>query len=527
MFEKRSLNWKMRMAFTVSAVSLAVVSYSSFHGLQEVEEKYEHVANINLPNSMLVESMKSSSDKAMSLMIQSAIIGNDEKEIKRLRGRYDDTMKKFDEAVAEYQKTPFAPGEADIFNKMLATWQTVLVDLEKGRELAVITTPEQKYHFQEFYMSTKVKDARFQFYKDLDELLEFHKKDSAAWVTSARASNHFAENLIIGLGTLGFILSLTTGYIFSRSISSTLNHIAEVLADGAKEIANTSSQVAGSSETLSSAVSQQAAAIQETSVSVEELTAMVRKSSENCSSSATFSSDSQATVEDGKNAVLEMIDSVNEVSLGNDEIMRSIEEGNRRIAEISSVIGDIAAKTKVINDIVFQTKLLSFNASVEAARAGENGKGFAVVAEEVGNLAQMSGRSAGEISAIVEESIRKVDLIVTENKSNVERFVLNAKNKVQRSQAVASRCGSMFDQIVNNTTKVNGLIGEIARASSEQSKGIEEITNAMGQIDLATNENSTVTNQVAKAAKDLSGKADTLQEMSTELYQTVHGKKAA
>ena len=207
--------------------------------------------------------------------------------------------------------------------------------------------------------------------------------------------------------------------------------------------------------------------------------------------------------------------------------LRGEGEGNRRIAEISSVISDIAAKTKVINDIVFQTKLLSFNASVEAARAGENGKGFAVVAEEVGNLAQMSGRSAGEISAIVEESIRKVDAIVTENKSNVEKFIQSAKLKVQKSQAVASKCGTMFDQVVDNTTKVNGLIEEISRASSEQSKGIEEITNAMGQIDLATNENSTVTHSVAKAAKDLSGRADVLKEMSSELYQTVHGKKAA
>lgn len=527
MFEKKSLNWKMRMAFSASALSLAVVGFASYKGLQQVEEKYEHVANINLPNSLLVEAMKSSSDKVMSLMIQSALVGNSEKEMKRLSGRFDETMKKFTDADEEYQKVPFAPGEGEIYKKMHQSWAIVLKDLKTGREMAQTLKPEEKHKFQEFYMSDAVKDARFKFYKDIDELLAFHKKESAYWVESARASNAFAEKMILIIGGSGFIFAMATGFLFSRAISKTLNHIAEVLAEGANDIANTSSQVAGSSETLSSAVSQQAAAIQETSVSVEELTAMVRKSSENCSSSAIVSSDSQTTVVDGKSAVQEMINSVNEVSLGNDEIMRSVEEGNRRIAEISSVISDIAAKTKVINDIVFQTKLLSFNASVEAARAGENGKGFAVVAEEVGNLAQMSGRSAGEISAIVEDSIRKVDQIVAENKANVEKFVLIAKEKVQKSQSVASRCGSMFDQIVDNTSKVNGLIEEISRASSEQSKGIEEITNAMGQIDLATNENSTVTSQVAKAAKDLSGKADVLQEMSTELYQTVHGKKAA
>ncbi len=447
--------------------------------------------------------------------------------MKRLAGRFEETLKIYHEADEAYKKVEFAPGEKELYDKVDSAWKKLEVDLFKGRELARSQKPEEKHLFQQFYMSKEVKDARFDYYKVLGELLDFQKEEAKRWVASARESNRFAENTILALGVSGFIFSMATGFLFSRAISSTLNRIAELLADGAKDIASTSSQVAGSSETLSSAVSEQAAAVQETSVSVEELTAMVRKSSENCSTSASVSSQSHETVVQGKNAVEEMIRSVDEVSRGNEEIMASIEEGNRRIAEITSVISDIAAKTKVINDIVFQTKLLSFNASVEAARAGENGKGFAVVAEEVGNLAQMSGRSAGEISAIVDESIKKVDLIVAENKANVEKFVQNAKLKVQKSQNVASKCGVMFDQVVENTTKVNGLIEEISRASSEQSKGIEEITNAMGQIDVATNENSSVTHSVAKAAKDLSSRADVLQEMSAELYQTVHGKKAA
>ncbi|MEA9357718.1 methyl-accepting chemotaxis protein [Bacteriovorax sp. PP10] len=526
MFEKRSLNWKMRAAFCVSALCLAVVGFFSYQGLQEVKEKYEHVSNINLPNAIYLEELKGISDKAMSLMIQSTLEGNDEKEIKRLAGRFEDTMKQFNAVVADYEKAPFVEGEGPLRDKMMATWKLVNADIAKGRELALLKKPEERHLFQKFYMSTEVKDARFKFYKDLGELLEFQKTEAVKWVDSAKASSAKAEKTIIVLGIVGFIFSIATGFLFSRAISSTLNRIAEVLADGANEIAQTSSQVAGSSETLSSAVSQQAAAVQETSVSVEELTAMVKKSSDNCHSSALFSSESRDTVIEGKRAVEEMIRSVDEVSVGNDQIMQSVEEGNRKIAEISSVIADIAAKTKVINDIVFQTKLLSFNASVEAARAGENGKGFAVVAEEVGNLAQMSGRSAGEISAIVEESIRKVDQIVADNKANVERFVLIAKGKVQKSQDVASKCGTMFDQVVDSTSKVNVLIDEISRASTEQSKGIQEITNAMGQIDVATNENSSVTHSVAKAAKDLSDRADVLKEMSSELYQTVHGKAA-
>lgn len=524
MFENKSLNWKMRAAFTLSAFCLAVVGTFSYRGLQEVGEKYEHVANINLPNAILVEEMKGHSDKTMSLLIQMALMGNSPKEIERLQGRYDETLKEYFKVVEDYKKVPFVPGEAELFADVEAKWKIVYAGMEKSYPLALLQKPEEKQLFTDHYGTYR--SDRTTFYKSLNTLIDFQKNEAKKWVAEANTSSNFAERSILVLGFVGLTFSLATGFLFSRAISSTLNRIAETLADGAKEIAETSAQVAGSSETLSSAVSQQAAAVQETSVSVEQLTAMVKKSSENCHTSASVSSESHETVLLGKKAVEEMISSVDDVSRGNDEIMHSIEQGNRRIAEISSVISDIAAKTKVINDIVFQTKLLSFNASVEAARAGENGKGFAVVAEEVGNLAQMSGRSAGEISAIVDESIRKVDQIVTENKASVEKFILNAKSKVQKSQEVASKCGSMFDQVVQNTSKVNGLIEEISRASSEQAKGIQEITNAMGQIDMSTNENSTVTHSVAKAAKNLSGRADTLQEMSVELYKTVNGTAA-
>lgn len=102
-----------------------------------------------------------------------------------------------------------------------------------------------------------------------------------------------------------------------------------------------------------------------------------------------------------------MIHSITEISESNDRIMSQVADGNRKISEIVQVISEIGNKTKVINDIVFQTKLLSFNASVEAARAGEHGKGFAVVAEEVGNLAQMSGNAAKEISDMLNGSVSR------------------------------------------------------------------------------------------------------------------------
>lgn len=115
-----------------------------------------------------------------------------------------------------------------------------------------------------------------------------------------------------------------------------------------------------------------------------------------------------------------MLDSIKNIGAANERAGREIGASARHFADIVKVIEEIGSKTKVINDIVFQTKILSFNASVEAARAGEHGKGFTVVAEEVGKLAAMSGVAAHEIGELLSGSIQKVDAIVKDTQTKVK-----------------------------------------------------------------------------------------------------------
>lgn len=124
-----------------------------------------------------------------------------------------------------------------------------------------------------------------------------------------------------------------------------------------------------------------------------------------------------------------MITAIEDIHKSNQNMMMSVEKSNANIEEIIQVIHEISNKTKVINEIVFQTKLLSFNASVEAARAGEQGKGFSVVAEEIGSLAAMSGNAAQEISAMLTESTTKVEKIVNTTKSEVGALMIEGKRK--------------------------------------------------------------------------------------------------
>lgn len=146
------------------------------------------------------------------------------------------------------------------------------------------------------------------------------------------------------------------------------------------------------------------------------------------------------------------------------------------------MILEIAEKTKVINEIVFQTKLLSFNASVEAARAGEQGKGFAVVAEEVGNLATMSGNAAQDISNMLGESTAKVQEIVRQTKEEMSRLTTQSKNDVENGIKVARDCDVVLNEIVKNVNHVDQLVREITEASknlSQQALSLNSISQTL------------------------------------------------
>ncbi len=151
--------------------------------------------------------------------------------------------------------------------------------------------------------------------------------------------------------------------------------------------------------------------------------------------------------------------------------MQNILESNERIEKLVKIIEQVAEKTEVIDDIVFKTQLLSFNASVEAERAGEHGRGFAVVAQEVGNLAQMSGVAATEIASIVKNSIREAEQVASENKSRVEKggdLVTQTRDKTSG--------------VLNRITEILHATDQIVAASKEQSQGISEITKSVNML---------------------------------------------
>ncbi len=344
--------------------------------------------------------------------------------------------------------------------------------------------------------------------------------DHAENVTAAADHAMMVFYMTFGVGIL---MSMALAFWFALSLSKKISGITEVLKSNSGDLSEASSKVASSSTELSEGSTQQAAALQETVAAVDEISAMVDKNAEAATKSKEASGLSRDAAMKGRQNVDQMIEAISEISRSNDDMSSQMDSSNQQLNEITKLITDIGNKTKVINEIVFQTKLLSFNASVEAARAGEYGKGFAVVAEEVGNLAQMSGNAAKEISTLLDESVNKVNSIVTESKSRVEQLMNLSRDKVKVGEETAKACNDSLEEILSQVSSVDTLVSEIAVASQEQSTGIREIAKAVGQMETVTQQNSSVAEASSVAAEQLNSQSIQLNQLVQDLRYIVAG----
>ncbi|MGF1708235.1 CHASE3 domain-containing protein [Enterovibrio baiacu] len=270
-------------------------------------------------------------------------------------------------------------------------------------------------------------------------------------------------------------------------LSVAFNSVVKRMAESAGRVATVANNIDYVSQNLSQISNRQASSVEETSASTEEISGMVRINVQYAEESKDLSKE------------------VGEKMTGLDDAMRMISESNHKIAELVKIIGEIGAKTTIIDEIVFQTKLLSFNASVEAERAGEHGRGFAVVAQEVGNLAQMSGKAATDISAIVKKSIYEAESIAKENTCRVENgSAIVAETKTQ-SKLVMEGASKIFD------------------ASNEQARGIQEISNAVESINKATQHAASIADQASNSSSELNKQAEDLNRMVLNLNSFLRG----
>jgi len=282
--------------------------------------------------------------------------------------------------------------------------------------------------------------------------------------------------IMLMIGTVfGAALSMGTGFIISRSISSAIRGTIDGLSDSTVQVTAASSQVASASQSLAEGSSVAASAIEETSSSLEEMSSMTRKTLEN-SSLMTKTGDITFTAMKNSHKSLRETDAC----------MKRIGESGAQAAKI----------IKTSDEIAFQINLLALNAAVEAARAGEAGAGFAVVAEEVRNLAMRSAEAARNTESIIGEMSREI----------------------KEGMSLVAKTLEEFYKMGEEGKKTNMLIKEIDSAMQEQAQGIEQINRAIGEMDKITQKAAANAEETASAAEELSAQSAQMESLVADIF---------
>lgn len=297
--------------------------------------------------------------------------------------------------------------------------------------------------------------------------------------------NKLIETSSVGLNEVGRILDALSHGDLTKTMSgdyqgmfgqlkddanSTVEKLREVIyqiQDATGTINTSSKEIAAGNNDLSHRTEQQAASLEETAASMQELTSTVQHNSENAGYANELAEGASNIASKGVSVVNQVVNT-----------MDAINESSRKIVDIISVIDGIA----------FQTNILALNAAVEAARAGDQGRGFAVVATEVRSLAQRAAAAAGEIKNLIGDSVEKVE--------DGTRLVADA--------------GRTMEEIVTAIRGVTKIMSEISSASSEQTMGIEQVNQAIGQMDDVTQQNAALVEEAAAAAETLEDQARSL-----------------
>ncbi len=261
--------------------------------------------------------------------------------------------------------------------------------------------------------------------------------------------------------------------VLCESINSSITNLRQMVGEirnSAGSISSSASEIAQGNTDLSQRTEEQASSLQQTASSMEELTGTVKQNADNANQANQLAAGAREQAERGGEVVGRAV-----------EAMAEINSSSKKIADIISVIDEIA----------FQTNLLALNAAVEAARAGEQGRGFAVVAGEVRNLAQRSAGAAKEIKQLINDSVEKVN----------------------EGTHLVDESGETLGEIVNAVKKVSDIIAEIAAASQEQSSGIDQVNQAVMQMDEVTQQNAALVEEAAAASESMSEQARNLTQM--------------
>jgi methyl-accepting chemotaxis protein len=446
--------------------------------------------------------------RRIAIGVRDIILTSDEAETDRLAATVTAAWQEYDRAEALLDKLIKRPEARALLNKIIDARKTAAPLIAKAQQLG----KENKIEEDVAFMKAQVVPAVAVWQDAIVELMDLMSARNEKDQEAGKEQYGQARLLLCGVAALSILIAVLIGWLTTRSIvrpmrravdvartvasgdlssrieitskdetgellaalkemNGSLQTIVGQVRSGTGALSTATNEIASGNLDLSSRTEQQASALEETASSMEELTATVKQNTENARQANQLALSASDVATRGGAVVGNVVST-----------MGSISESAGKIVDIISVIDGIA----------FQTNILALNAAVEAARAGEQGRGFAVVASEVRTLAQRSAAAAKEIKGLIGDSVEKV--------GEGSRLVQDA--------------GATMEEIVSSVRRVTDIMAEITAASHEQEAGIEQINQAIGEMDAVTQQNAALVEEAAAAAQSL-------QEQSSQLEQTV------
>ena len=473
LFEKWKLRDRLLVSVILMAAALVAQGFVAVQVSKKMADNLQKIYNTNIPLNHL---KKVSDDFAVNIIgavqkTRSGLIGWEEG-----RQVIEDAIKESDENWQAYLHSDISPAE-----KTQAT--IVGAELKINRNLMM--------QLREAYEGKNVKDleilATSTLYPSIDplmdnlnQLMDMKWKDSQQYVDQALSNYRLGFFFLLFTVLTSVVIGVGISLMVALGLNRRFQSIVRSLDQSADQMNLVSQKVSGASSELALGAAESASSLEQTSTALGPMADMTRSNAQNATRANQMMEETQVTLSKGSGSVGKTVDA-----------MRVLNESAQKISQI----------LKTIEEIAFQTNILSVNASVEAARAGEHGRGFAVVAEEVRNLSQRCATAAKETSKLLQD--------------NAQEASSGVKISEEARQALL--------ELSERTKQVARLLSEIEQASHEQSKGIQEIHLALEQMQKVTQKNSENAEESATASDDMAQQAGGLRQVVKELVGTVQG----